>query len=105
MRKIIKITDPKEDELLAELEKRTDFKSLRIKRLLALPDLTKKPNSPVKILVDGQFFRAGDARLGGEIGHGLEGSDVIGAAVRVTRIIDGVDPDENVGGTAHLSEG
>ncbi|MDR3558436.1 MAG: hypothetical protein P4L61_02795 [Candidatus Pacebacteria bacterium] len=52
MRKIITITDPKEQELLAELDKRTDFKSLRIKRLLALPDLTKKANSPVKILVD-----------------------------------------------------
>ncbi len=52
MRKIIKITDPKEAELLANLEKQTDFKSLRIKRLLALPDLTKKANSPVKILVD-----------------------------------------------------
>ena len=52
MRKIIKITDPKEKELLANLEKQTDFKSLRIKRLLALPDLTKKANSPVKILVD-----------------------------------------------------
>ena len=52
MRKIIKITDPKETELLAQLEKQTDFKSLRIKRLLALPDLTKKANSPVKILVD-----------------------------------------------------
>ena len=52
MRKTIKITDPKESELLAQLEKQTDFKSLRIKRLLALPDLTKKTNSPVKILVD-----------------------------------------------------
>src|ERR1017187_10576014 len=52
MRQTIKITDPKESELLANLEKQTDFKSLRIKRLLALPDLTKKANSPVKILVD-----------------------------------------------------
>jgi phenylalanyl-tRNA synthetase alpha chain len=52
MRKIIKITDSKESELLADLEKQGDFKSLRIKRLLALPDLTKKANSPVKILVD-----------------------------------------------------
>jgi phenylalanyl-tRNA synthetase alpha chain len=52
MRNTIKITDPKEAELLANLEKQTDFKSLRIKRLLALPDLTKKANSPVKILVD-----------------------------------------------------
>jgi len=52
MHKIITITDPKESELLAKLEKQTDFKSLRIKRLLTLPDLTKKTNSPVKILVD-----------------------------------------------------
>jgi phenylalanyl-tRNA synthetase alpha chain len=51
MRKIV-ITDPKEKELLAELHKHTDFKALRMKRLLALPDLTKKANSPVKILVD-----------------------------------------------------
>ena len=52
MRQTIAITDPKESGLLANLEKQTDFKSLRIKRLLALPDLTKKANSPVKILVD-----------------------------------------------------
>jgi phenylalanyl-tRNA synthetase alpha chain len=52
MRQVITITDPKESELLANLEKQTDFKSLRIKRLLALPDLTKKAKSPVKILVD-----------------------------------------------------
>jgi len=34
------------------LAKRDDFKSLRIKRLLALPDLSRKDNSPVKILFD-----------------------------------------------------
>lgn len=50
-RRII-IEDPKEKEILAELDRRTDFKSLRMKRLLALPDLTKKENSPVKILFD-----------------------------------------------------
>ncbi len=55
MRHIV-ITDPKEKEILAQLEKRTDFKSLRMKRLLALPDLTKKANSPVKILFD-QIFK------------------------------------------------
>ena len=44
MRHNIVITDKKEKELLTELEKRTDFKSLRMKRLLALPDLTKKAN-------------------------------------------------------------
>lgn len=48
----IVIEDPKEKELIAALEKRTDIKAERIKRLLALPDLTKKENSPVKILVD-----------------------------------------------------
>jgi phenylalanyl-tRNA synthetase alpha chain len=52
MPRAIKITDPKEAELLIQLEKKTDFKSLRIKRLLALPDLTKKADSPVKILFD-----------------------------------------------------
>jgi phenylalanyl-tRNA synthetase alpha chain len=52
MRKNIKIEDPKEQELIKELEQRTDTKAERIKRLLKLPDLTKKENSPVKILVD-----------------------------------------------------
>ena len=46
------IHDPKEAELLAELGEKTDFKSLRMKKLLALPDLTKKEQSPVKILFD-----------------------------------------------------
>jgi phenylalanyl-tRNA synthetase alpha chain len=41
-----------EKEALALLEKRTDFKALRMKKLLALADLTKKDNSPVKILFD-----------------------------------------------------
>jgi len=52
MRKSIVIKDKKEKELLKELEKRTDIKAERIKRLLKLPDLTKKENSPVKILFD-----------------------------------------------------
>ena len=52
MRRNIVITDKDEERLLAKLDKRTDFKSLRMKRLLALPDLTKKPDSPVKILFD-----------------------------------------------------
>jgi phenylalanyl-tRNA synthetase alpha chain len=38
--------------MIKSLEGRTDIKSERIKRFLALPDLTKKENSPVKILVD-----------------------------------------------------
>ena len=51
MKKIV-IEDKKEKALIEELNKRTDIKAERIKRLLALPDLTKKENSPVKILVD-----------------------------------------------------
>lgn len=51
MRKIV-IEDPKEKILVDELNKRDDIKAERIKRLLALPDLTKKENSPVKILFD-----------------------------------------------------
>ncbi len=50
MSKNIVINDPKEKVLLEELDKRTDIKAERIKRLLKLPDLTKKDNSPVKIL-------------------------------------------------------
>jgi len=48
----IAIKDPKEDSLIDGLNKRSDVKAERIKRLLALPDLTKKEGSPVKILVD-----------------------------------------------------
>ena len=52
MSKNIVISDPNESVLVEELEKRTDIKAERIKRLLKLPDLTKKENSPVKILFD-----------------------------------------------------
>ncbi len=52
MRKNIVINDPNEGILIKELEKRTDIKAERIKRLLSLPDLTKKDNSPVNILFD-----------------------------------------------------
>jgi phenylalanyl-tRNA synthetase alpha chain len=52
MRRNIVINDPNEGVLIKELEKRTDIKAERIKRLLKLPDLTKKENSPIKILSD-----------------------------------------------------
>ena len=45
------IESSKEEALTKELEKRDDIKARRIKKLLRLPDLTKKENSPVKILV------------------------------------------------------
>ena len=51
MKKIV-INDPEEQALIAALEKRSDVKAERIKRLLRLPDLTKKEHSPVKILFD-----------------------------------------------------
>ena len=51
MRKNIVIESSKEEALTKELEKRDDIKARRIKKLLRLPDLTKKENSPVKILV------------------------------------------------------
>ena len=52
MSRNIVIEDKNEKILIKDLEKRTDIKAERIKRLLNLPDLTKKENSPVKILVD-----------------------------------------------------
>ena len=52
MGKNIIINNPEENTLIKDLKKRDDIKAKRIKRLLELPDLTKKENSPVKILVD-----------------------------------------------------
>jgi len=46
------IDNQKEKDLIADLETKQDINSQRIKNLLALPDLTKKENSPVKILFD-----------------------------------------------------
>ena len=52
MRKNIVINDPNEGVLIEELETRNDIKAERIKRLLKLPDLTRRKNSPVKFLFD-----------------------------------------------------
>jgi phenylalanyl-tRNA synthetase alpha chain len=51
MQRIV-IENKEEKILIEELSNRSDIKAERIKKLLALPDLTKKENSPVKILVD-----------------------------------------------------
>lgn len=48
----LKYEDPEEQKILAELEERNDFDALRLKRLLALPDLTRKANSPIKFIID-----------------------------------------------------
>lgn len=47
-----KITDPAIFDVLKKLEGRNDFKSLRIKHLLSLPDLTRTVGSPLKFLID-----------------------------------------------------
>ncbi|MBU2540112.1 hypothetical protein KJ786_03050 [Patescibacteria group bacterium] len=52
MRKNIVIENSKEGAIIEELGKRKDIKAERIKKLLNLPDLTKKQNSPVKILAN-----------------------------------------------------
>ncbi|MBI2050156.1 MAG: hypothetical protein HYT35_01725 [Candidatus Staskawiczbacteria bacterium] len=52
MRQNIVIENSRERALIEELSSKEDIKAKRIKRLLDLPDLTKKENSPVKILVD-----------------------------------------------------
>src|SRR3989344_5442456 len=52
MSKNIVINDQNEGVLIKELEKRADINAERIKKLLKLADLTKKKNSPVKIVND-----------------------------------------------------
>lgn len=52
MRENISMQNPEEGSLIENLNKRNDAKAERIKRLLNLPDLTKKENSPIKILAD-----------------------------------------------------
>ena len=49
---VIAYQDMRETEVLRELEERSDAESARMKRLLALPDLSRKANSPVKFVVD-----------------------------------------------------
>ena len=51
MRKIV-IENKEEKDLIEKLNNRQDIKATRIKKFLALPDLTKKEKSPVKILFD-----------------------------------------------------
>jgi phenylalanyl-tRNA synthetase alpha chain len=52
MKKTILINNGREQAIIERLDARDDIDSRRIKRLLALPDLTKKERSPVKILFD-----------------------------------------------------
>lgn len=52
MKSNIVIDYPKEKELIEELGKRTDIKAERVKRLLALPDLSRADDSPLKAIVE-----------------------------------------------------
>jgi phenylalanyl-tRNA synthetase alpha subunit len=52
MSNYINIEDPKEKELIAALEKRTDPDAVRIKRFLKMPDLSRTAESPLKEVVD-----------------------------------------------------
>ena len=51
-RRNLTIDDPEIPAILAGLQNKTDFKSLRIKQLLSLPDLTRTDDSPLKFLID-----------------------------------------------------
>lgn len=51
-RKHIIVKDGISDNLGKEVKKKTDTNSLRIQRLLALPDLSRKENSPIKFIAD-----------------------------------------------------
>ncbi|HPJ80596.1 MAG TPA: hypothetical protein PLF70_02800 [Candidatus Portnoybacteria bacterium] len=51
-RQYIVADDPIAEKLAEEIKNKKDTNALRIQRLLSLPDLTKKENSPVKILFD-----------------------------------------------------
>ncbi len=52
MQKVIKITDPEETKLLAELGKRTDAEAARMRRFLAMPDLSRRAGSPIREIVE-----------------------------------------------------
>jgi phenylalanyl-tRNA synthetase alpha chain len=52
MGKTIKIDLTDEVRLKQELEKRTDFEAQRIRRYLAMPDLSRTASSPIKEIVD-----------------------------------------------------
>lgn len=51
---IMEISIPRDEErrLLTEMEKRNDFEALRIRRYLAMPDLTRTPGSPLRELAE-----------------------------------------------------
>ena len=51
-RKYLQVSLDEEKKLKQDLEKRTDTESLRLKRYIAMPDLTRTEESPLKSIVD-----------------------------------------------------
>ncbi|MFA6495005.1 MAG: hypothetical protein WC246_01825 [Candidatus Paceibacterota bacterium] len=51
-RQYIVATDPVAEQLQKELEAKADITGQRLKRLLALPDLSRTPGSPIQFIVD-----------------------------------------------------
>ncbi len=51
-RNYLTVKDSVSEQLLKELKQKNDITAQRIKRLLTLPDLTRKENSPLKFIVD-----------------------------------------------------
>ena len=52
MKNTITINSEKEKQLIAQLQTKTDIKSQRVKRVLALPDLSRTEGSPLKAIID-----------------------------------------------------
>ncbi|MBI4049796.1 MAG: hypothetical protein HY395_03225 [Candidatus Doudnabacteria bacterium] len=50
--KNITISREEENQLKRQLEKRTDFEAQRMRRYLAMPDLTRTPGSPIAQIID-----------------------------------------------------
>lgn len=52
MRDVIRVSDPREAEAIARLAARDDFEARRIRHLLAMPDLSRKPGNPLFEMVE-----------------------------------------------------
>lgn len=49
---VILYKDPEEEKIFSALENKTDFNALRLKRLFEMSDLTRRENSPVKLVLN-----------------------------------------------------
>ncbi len=60
--------------------------------------------SAISGVLDVQWRATLDAGPGGQIGHAGERLDEFRTAIRITRIIDRIDADENIAGIEHFGE-